>query len=222
MRLRRPLPAVQGDALHIVGVGDNRIGKYHPTMSPDVWNAIGTWVLALIAIPTLGYAAHQIHLTRQQNRADILMTLENRWNSPKLVVARKKIRAFINEIDNKAKAEKTGQRAAEVMEYSEDLFAQKIDEESQIQNSDKYDAILEILDFTETAGYIARKNYIPKEDVIMLFGGALLSFRRAMRQHILKVQEIPGTTGRAWTYSLWLFYEVHKVAERIKKEKLRA
>ena len=29
MRLRRPLPAVQGDTLHIVGVGDNRIGKAH-------------------------------------------------------------------------------------------------------------------------------------------------------------------------------------------------
>ena len=27
MRLRRPLPAVQGDTIHIVGVGDNRIGK---------------------------------------------------------------------------------------------------------------------------------------------------------------------------------------------------
>ena len=27
MRLRRPLPAVQGDTLHIVGVGDNRIRK---------------------------------------------------------------------------------------------------------------------------------------------------------------------------------------------------
>ena len=27
MRLCRPLPAVQGDTLHIVGVGDNRIGK---------------------------------------------------------------------------------------------------------------------------------------------------------------------------------------------------
>ena len=31
MRLRRPLPAVQGDTLHIVGVGDNRIGKDHPS-----------------------------------------------------------------------------------------------------------------------------------------------------------------------------------------------
>ena len=31
MRLRRPLPAVQGDTLHIVGVGDNRIGKDHRT-----------------------------------------------------------------------------------------------------------------------------------------------------------------------------------------------
>ena len=31
MRLRRPLPAVQGDTLHIVGVGDNRIGKDQTT-----------------------------------------------------------------------------------------------------------------------------------------------------------------------------------------------
>ena len=31
MRLRRPLPAVQGDTLHIVGVGDNRIGKEQTT-----------------------------------------------------------------------------------------------------------------------------------------------------------------------------------------------
>ena len=32
MRLRRPLPAVQGDTLHIVGVGDNRIGKVRSTV----------------------------------------------------------------------------------------------------------------------------------------------------------------------------------------------
>ena len=32
MRLRRPLPAVQGDTLHIVGVGDNRIGKDYSTL----------------------------------------------------------------------------------------------------------------------------------------------------------------------------------------------
>ena len=39
MRLRRPLPAVQGDTLHIVGVGDNRIGKEQTiavsTIKPD-------------------------------------------------------------------------------------------------------------------------------------------------------------------------------------------
>ena len=33
MRLRRPLPAVQGDTLHIVGVGDNRIGKEKSSIS---------------------------------------------------------------------------------------------------------------------------------------------------------------------------------------------
>ena len=37
MRLRRPLPAVQGDTLHIVGVGDNRIGKQHCTNYFAVW-----------------------------------------------------------------------------------------------------------------------------------------------------------------------------------------
>ncbi len=36
MRLRRPLPAVQGDTLHIVGVGDNRIGKESARETQDV------------------------------------------------------------------------------------------------------------------------------------------------------------------------------------------
>ena len=35
MRLRRPLPAVQGDTLHIVGVGDNRIGKVLSTSNAE-------------------------------------------------------------------------------------------------------------------------------------------------------------------------------------------
>ena len=35
MRLRRPLPAVQGDTLHIVGVGDNRIGKSETMKTPN-------------------------------------------------------------------------------------------------------------------------------------------------------------------------------------------
>ena len=36
MRLHRPLPAVQGDTLHIVGVGDNRIGKVHSLAFADL------------------------------------------------------------------------------------------------------------------------------------------------------------------------------------------
>ena len=38
MRLRRPLPAVQGDTLHIVGVGDNRIGKLAILTDGREWN----------------------------------------------------------------------------------------------------------------------------------------------------------------------------------------
>ena len=39
MRLRRPLPAVQGDTLHIVGVGDNRIGKDFTYKATHIFNA---------------------------------------------------------------------------------------------------------------------------------------------------------------------------------------
>ena len=41
MRLRRPLPAVQGDTLHIVGVGDNRIGKEFCFLPPNLLNLFG-------------------------------------------------------------------------------------------------------------------------------------------------------------------------------------
>ena len=41
MRLRRPLPAVQGDTLHIVGVGDNRIGKEPTSPVPNLVAGVG-------------------------------------------------------------------------------------------------------------------------------------------------------------------------------------
>ena len=40
MRLRRPLPAVQGDTLHIVGVGDNRIGKELSSSTEEIRSSI--------------------------------------------------------------------------------------------------------------------------------------------------------------------------------------
>ena len=44
MRLRRPLPAVQGDTLHIVGVGDNRIGKVRSEIAYPVVTLVATYV----------------------------------------------------------------------------------------------------------------------------------------------------------------------------------
>ena len=44
MRLRRPLPAVQGDTLHIVGVGDNRIGKVYRLI-------LCVWLCVRLAVP---------------------------------------------------------------------------------------------------------------------------------------------------------------------------
>ena len=46
MRLRRPLPAVQGDTLHIVGVGDNRIGK--DPLSKVTWKGLISEVAAAL------------------------------------------------------------------------------------------------------------------------------------------------------------------------------
>ena len=53
MRLRRPLPAVQGDTLHIVGVGDNRIGKVRSTQSSDS-SLDGSLIIWAIGVFTFG------------------------------------------------------------------------------------------------------------------------------------------------------------------------
>ena len=65
MRLRRPLPAVQGDTLHIVGVGDNRIGKktssiddLHEDSKDNPWEDPKEFVAdtfaGFILMPTIG------------------------------------------------------------------------------------------------------------------------------------------------------------------------
>ena len=89
MRLRRPLPAVQGDTLHIVGVGDNRIGKLR------TWRILPSWKWRLRS--SLGYAAftslhHQDLTGRYQLFQDVrnklfkFISIQSIVDSPKDVI----------------------------------------------------------------------------------------------------------------------------------------
>ena len=51
MRLWRPLPAVQGDTLHIVGVGDNRIGKGWTSFIEQVFECAAEGIAKCIYVP---------------------------------------------------------------------------------------------------------------------------------------------------------------------------
>ena len=60
MRLRRPLPAVQGDTLHIVGVGDNRIGKEYPRTTYFMPSPVTTLIFLIIRLDAEVFVEQQL------------------------------------------------------------------------------------------------------------------------------------------------------------------
>ena len=184
------------------------------------WTAVATVVVALIALVTLPITAYQVWHTRQQNKAAVLLGLDGRWEGEFLQEPKKELWALVLLVDKQAEDQRGGQPKEAVFDRSEELFAATLNE-MEVGDHERYQKLMKVLSFVETAGYVAKSGYLDKDDIINLFGGVLLAMRRVFFRHIKAVQEKPGTTGRAWRNSEWLFNETKKVAKAAPKQKGR-
>ena len=180
---------------------------------------IGALALVAVACGALYYAANQVREMTVANkaaaletRATLLLKLDTRWNDHVLVDIQNDLFELMAKID--AEAERCwGHLDPKVTrEKSRGLYAIKMRE---ISNSERdvYRKYMRLVDFLETLGYLAKMNYLPKDDLINLFGGVVITFRRVFYDHLGLVQRKPGTTGRAWEYTIWLMDEVQRVAD---------
>lgn len=181
-------------------------------VAADQWTAIGTWALVLVAVAGFIFTGWQVFINQRQNRAVLLLDLISRYNE--LTVDDKYgFIKFLNEVDTRAERGKSGQPASAIRHHSMDVAVALLSD-MEIKDHDRYNKLIQLLKFAEYTGYVAKKRYVSRGDVINTFGGVLLGLRRIFLYHVQAVQEKSGTTGRAWEYSVWLFDSVQRVAER--------
>ena len=195
------------------------IGTNEVDISSFVDLTLGDWA-AVAALVVAGIALLQFWRTVRQNRAIVLLGLDQRWNEQSMLDARAKLYKLMQEVDAKASKDCPGAPPARVRERSETLFAERLEE---IHNTNllDYNELKRLCSIFEMVGFLARRRYLPERDAIDLFGGAILSVGRVFSHHIEHLQNQAGATGRVWEHTVWLIKKTRKVAAGSPRSKYR-
>lgn len=178
---------------------------------PDVsYEQIRTWALALggfAAVVTLFMTWLNVRASTRQQRASVLFDLDVRWEGQGLKVPKKDAYGMLTAaMENAESLYETEEFEREVSQrLKKDL------NEIYIHNREKHDGLMDILSFLETIGHATRNGYIPLQDVVSLFGGAILSTRLLFKAHI---DEMQAQDKNAYANTTWLFQETQKIVNR--------
>ena len=186
-------------------------------IAANQWAATGTWALVIVAILGFLFTGWQVFINQRHNRAVLLLDLITRYNELTMDDKYGFIE-FLDEVDTRAKKEKAGHDASVIRSHSMDVAVALLSD-MEANDYNRYNKLIQLLKFAEYTGYVVKRGYVSQNDVINTFGGVLLGLRRIFLYHVQAVQEKPGTTGRAWEYSVWLFNSVQKVAEKARKKR---
>ena len=181
--------------------------------------ALGDWA-AIAALVVAFVALFQFWRTVRQNRATILLSLDQRWNGAPMLDARAILYKLMQDVDAEAAKDYPGAPPARVREKSETLFAERLENIHRTKLSD-YEKLKRLCGFFEMTGFLTRRRYVPKRDTIDLFGGAILSVGRVFSHHIEHLQNQAGATGKVWEHAVWLIKKTRKVAGRLPRSKYR-
>ncbi len=185
------------------------------------WNFELTNVALLIgALVAALYARRQVAEMRVSNRklaesgisqeyqlrASVLLTLDQRWESPQMAVAR----ASLHKLREEVEAESNERSAAQA--YNEKLASLRS------SNPALYLRVFQICGFFETVGYVACANYISRQEIIDLLGPSILEAGRIFLPHIQALRDLEGNDSHLFDYFLWLLDRARREEARRPKD----
>src|SRR5262249_38276124 len=104
-----------------------------------------------------------------QMRANVLLTLDERWESASMQDVRGEMEALIRDAKSEAFSRWPGQREVDLRNRSAEIYAATL-QNFRINAPDRYIRLFRVCGFFETVGYVAQTGYIPVEDVVNLLG----------------------------------------------------
>ncbi|MGH7842457.1 MAG: hypothetical protein ACREQD_00790 [Candidatus Binataceae bacterium] len=148
-------------------------------------------------------SARQLEL---QTRANILLTLDQRWEGAPLSNIRRELQVLIAE----AEAAIPGSPSPDSLHLLRAPVLTTKLEAMRKADFPKYFRLYKICGFFETVGLVARTGYVPIGDVLNLLGGSVLEAGRAFRPHINSIHHQPGADPKMFEHFLWLLSELEK------------
>ena len=169
---------------------------------------IATAVAALIALVAALVALRQLGTMSRQAWAEVLLTIDERWEESKMPMSDIKadILKFASDVQAKHKAGGPSQI---------ELLATEL-EGLRTTDLDRYRNLFRLVALLETMGYAARKGYVSIEDVEQLLGPSISEATRVFRLHISRTFK---DDPRVYEHFRWLAEEVERrYRERVARE----
>jgi hypothetical protein len=143
-----------------------------------------------------------------QTRANILLTLDERWETEPMLSVRRELEILISVVE--AELARADPQSRDVLRLRRaPVLAARLDQMRR-EDFEQYFRLCKISGFFETVGYVVRAGYIPLDDVINLLGGSILEAGRVFRPHIQATKSQPGGDPRMYEHFLWLLGELEK------------
>lgn len=137
-------------------------------------------------------AASQLVSMRRNRYAELLMHLDEQWESDSFINRRHMIDKKCHDIVQKLKEDHLDD--AETQRRLKDELGEFMMTASDNAQKDVF-VVASVLGFFETLAYLVRKNYIPLENVRHTFGPAMLNYYDLFENYIKELRKDPANKG---------------------------
>ena len=146
--------------------------------------------------------AESSHNQELQLRANVLLALDQRWESEPLISQRTELQRVMREVFLQIREQNPESDMAQIRRLSAGVFIEML---GRWENSapDEYLKLFQICGFFETVGYSVRAGYITVDDIHQLFGVLIIATAAVFRPYIQKLLSEGGDRALYENF-LWL------------------
>jgi len=166
---------------------------------------LATAMVAMVSVLALWCAWFQLRGIGTQTRANVLLELDQRWESREMLAVRRELNDFLDRA--------RGMVHAGSPTLPEIVAAELERMRTTPADRTTYLKLLRICGFFETVGYATRAGYIRATDVSNLLGGSIRDTGATFVTHITHVQRVYNTP-RLYEHYVWLTDVVRRETER--------
>lgn len=167
---------------------------------------------AIVALRQLGEMSRYRRQRLRIANAQLLMHLDNRWDSHDLHNSRLSFRAMRNAIHAKIGSENPRVGDAERKNLMKQEWANNL-REKRANDPEGYSRLMAMCGFFETVGLMVQREYIQIDDVLELFLGPIIDIDMCFGGHIAELEKEMGTPVGLYKHALNLSRQAARRAQ---------